>query len=274
MATPTTNDGPANNPPPDAAGVTLSAFQASGQSKWYVVIITSTRHGVVQAWLPDAINLTAHSSWGPIVGNIDSALGNWLGGNFGDPNTTFASKRLTAQEWRGSEPLQLMMELHFFATEGAYQEVVEPIKRLVKMALPRAVNPNLFSLQAPGPVPAGSGIFVPKTILGIPIPGGGREIGGAGKPNEDLINVYIGNFLAIKEVFIAAIPTIEFKGKLSTDGLPMEGVMQIVFKTVYAPTTQDIDIYIPPNAQGGTSRPDISAPPPVNPPPDNPPFGG
>ena len=234
--------------PNSSQPVGVGVSDLDGQSKWYVVIISSSRWGTVQAWLPDTIDLVTKSHWGPIVGNIENSLANWLAGNFGDPRTSLFSKKLTAQEWKGTEPLTLVLQLHFFATSDANMEVVEPIKRLMKMSLPRQINENFFGLQAPGPVPAGA--KVPDWVPGI----GGITVGGRGKFDEDIINVYIGNFITIKEVFIDAIPTIEFKGKLSTDGWPMEGVVSVMFKTVYCPTTQDIDTYI--GAAIGT-RPDL-----------------
>jgi hypothetical protein len=224
-----------------------------GQSKWYLVVITSTRYGDVQAWLPDTIQFNIKSSWGPIVGNIDNALANYLGVTSLPSGTTFNSKKLTAQEWRGSEPLDLLLPLSFFATENAKMEVVEPIKRLIKMALPRAIQAgkSSFNLQPPGPVPNIhiEPITIPKEIGGVTIP----IIGGITTPPidasigakyQDLINVYIGSFVTLKSVFISSISNIEFKGKLSTDGLPMEGKCVVLFRTLFAPTSNDMDDYL------------------------------
>jgi hypothetical protein len=261
---------PTSGPPPPPVGVQANNLQ--GQSKWYVVIISSTRYGTVQAWLPDSIQIVAKSSWGPIVGNYESALANWIAPSVGNTPAVFFSKKLTAQAWRGVEPLQLVLQLHFFATEDASMEVIEPIKRLLKMSLPRQIAPesSFFGLQAPGPIAAGFDVpnFVPGTeppnINPIPIPIiGGIHIGGGGKEDEDIINVYIGNFLALKEVFIDDIPGIEFSAKLSKDGLPMEGRCVVKFKTVYAPTSQDIDTYLGIAPLGGgtlgdpTGRPNL-----------------
>jgi hypothetical protein len=231
---------------PLPVGVSSNTLTSTGQSKYYVVIITSTRWGTVQAWLPDSIQMLVKSSWGPIVGNIESAMANWFGVP-GSPGTTFFSRKLTAQEWRGMEPFQLILPLHFFATEDANEEVIEPIKRLLKMSLPMQVGTDskLFNLRAPGPVPAGSS---------IPLLPGGR-----GREFQDVINVYLGNFLALKEVFIADIPGVQFSAKLSKDGLPMEGSCTVVFKTVYSPTAQEMDTFFGSIAggPGGIPRPDL-----------------
>jgi hypothetical protein len=234
---------------PPAVGVNSHTLTSTGQSKYYVVIITSTRWGTVQAWLPDSVQMTAKSSWGPIVGNIESAMANWFGVP-GSPGTTFFSRKLSAQEWRGVEPFQLILPLHFFATEDAHEEVIEPIKRLLKISLPMQVGPkeDFFNLRAPGPVPAGF-------KLPFNIPGLGDTLGGGGREFQDIIHVYLGNFLALKEVFIADIPSVQFSAKLSKDGLPMEGTCTVVFKTVYAPTTQDMDIFF--GSSEPLARPDL-----------------
>ena len=240
---------------PPAVGVSSHTLTSTGQSQYYVVIITSSRWGTVQAWMPDSVQMSAKSSWGPVVGNIESALANWFGARSG---VSFFSKKLTAQEWRGVEPLQLILQLHFFATEDANEEVIEPIKRLMKMSLPMKVggeaNDDFFNLRAPGPV--AKGIELPFHIPGTEA--GNTVIGGADRELQDLINVYIGNYFALKEVFIADIPGIKFSAKLSKDGLPMEGECTVVFKTVYSPTTQDMDMYFGVRVPSSLARPDLT----------------
>jgi hypothetical protein len=237
----------------------------AGQSRYYLVVITSTRYGDVYAWLPDDIRLWVNSSWGPIVGNVDSALANYVGTIGGSkvlgytPGATFFSKKLTAQEWRGVEPLTLQLPLHFFAVKNAATEVVEPIKRLIKMSLPKQIgdssNANdLFNLAPPGPVPTLSLDFTAVNNALNQIPGVSNfNAGGGLLPNNvtlsgqypsDIINVYIGNFLILKGVFIHQINNVEFKSKLSVDGLPMEGLCDVMFRTVFAPSSDDIDAYI------------------------------
>jgi hypothetical protein len=211
--------------PSDTAGVT----HPTGQSKYYVVIISSSRWGHVQAWLPDAIQISVRSNWGPVVSTDLPAALNFLTANFFSGSTLF-SKRLTAQEWRGSEPLELTLPLHFFATQDSKTEVIEPIKRLLKMSLPRRREESTSDsfLVAPGPI---ARLFGKDTDTGQ----------GEG---ADLINVYVGNYLRLPRMFISLIQNVEFKAKLDKNGFPMEAVTTIVFRTLYSPIAENVDEYL------------------------------
>jgi hypothetical protein len=240
-----------------------------GQSNYYVVYITSSRYGSVLAWLPDDVRISVVSSWGPIVSNIESALANYVGSNLGtipghEGGAAFFSKKLTAQEWRGVEPLVLQLPLHFFAIKDANLEVIEPIKRLLKMSLPKPIEGSsaFYNLAPPGPVPdsplsieqINTGISTFNTavdfLTGGIIPKVPPVTSIGARYPEDTINVYIGNFFTLKRVFISQISAVQFKAKLSVDGLPMEGLVEIMFKTMLAPTSDDINDYI-----GSSMRP-------------------
>jgi hypothetical protein len=241
-----------------------------GQSNYYIVYITSSRYGSVLAWLPDDVRISVVSSWGPIVSNVENALANYVGSNLGAfsghaGGATFFSKKLTAQEWRGVEPLVLQLPLHFFAVKDANLEVIEPIKRLLKMSLPKPIegSTDFFNLAPPGPVPD-SPLTVKQVNAAIDtfntavdflslgdVVGTIPQVTSVGpRYPEDTINVYIGNFFTLKRVFISQISAVEFKAKLSVDGLPMEGLVEVWFKTMLAPTSDDIDTYM-----GGSMRP-------------------
>jgi hypothetical protein len=213
------------DPPTDTAGVT----HPSGQSKYYIVIISSSIHGHVQAWLPDSIQISIRSNWGSIVSTELGAAFNWF--TSAVLGHTLVSKKQTAQEWRGSEPLELVLPLHFFATQDSKIEVIEPIKRLMKMTLPRRNNSNSDSfLIAPGPVPS---LF-----------GKGETTTGPAEGAQDLINVYIGNYFRLTNVFISLMQNVEFKAKLDKNGFPMEAVTTIQFRTLYSPLAENMDEYL------------------------------
>jgi hypothetical protein len=179
--------------------------------------------------LPDNIQISVRSNWGPVASSELGAALNFLTSNL--LNYTLFSKRLTAQEWRGSEPLELVLPLHFFATQDSKIEVIEPIKRLMKMSLPMRSDPNSDSfLIAPGPVP---------TVFGKNDTRTGGDTG-----REDVINVYIGNYLRLNRVFISLMQNVEFKAKLDKNGFPMEAVTTIQFRTLYSPIAENMDDYL------------------------------
>jgi hypothetical protein len=227
-----------------------------GQNKFYLVIITSSVYGSVQAWLPDEIAMKVQSNWNTVLTNGLDALTSFVG-NIITGSVPFA-QYLTAQSWTGSMPLEVILPLHFFAVSSSTDEVVRPIRNLIRMALPRkrGGNNTLFGLIPPGPR------VDPGQVS--------EHLPSAFKFNNepDIINVYIGNFIRLKEVFISSLDQIAFKGKLSATvpgvdpgGLPMEGTCYVSFKTVYSLTQNDMmDILLP--AGVGTTNPGEARPPP------------
>lgn len=221
-----------NTPP---VGVT----KLYGQNIYYIVIISSSIYGTVQAWLPEQIVLEIASHWGFVVATEDLSAGaSWFfSGLSGGVVPT--AQYLTAQAWRGSTPLNLDLNLSFFATEDAYKEVIEPIKKLIKMTLPRRQSDGSIFLIPPGPKATPG--WLENFLSGFRV----------AKGEEDLINVYIGNFIRLKGVFISSVAP-SFKGRLTaavvgTDipaGLPTEGECKVSFRTLNSPVSQDIDEFI------------------------------
>jgi hypothetical protein len=236
----------AATPPPEPSK-TFGVTKLHGQNQYYLVIITSSIYGTVQAWMPEDVIFDVSSNWDYIVGNFQNALASWV--------TTSAtgkgvfSQYLSAQEWRGSTPLTLSIPLHFFATEDASNEVINPIKTLVKMALPRTGDGSIQSKGEPAGRLIPPGPRADPGSIGI-ITKSFQEFFGFKDTKTDQINVYIGNFVRLKGVFVDSVSNITFRGRLSaatgTDpgGLPMQGTLTVLFKTLYAPTAEDIDDYI------------------------------
>jgi hypothetical protein len=173
---------------------------------------------------------------------MENIFANWIG--TGAAGATPQAQYLTAREWRGSSSLRLELPLHFFAVSDSTDEVIRPIKNLIRMSLPRlntSSNPlaSIFELIPPGPRPDPGGLF-----------GKVFPVGGLFRTVADDINVYVGNFLRLKKVFISSLPVISFKGRLSaqssTDpgGLPMEGKCTVIFETVYSATSNDVQQYL------------------------------
>ena len=209
--------------------------QLFGQNKYYLVIITSTVYGSVQAWLPDQVEMQVNSHWQPVLASGPDALNSFTGNLL--LGATLFSQYLTAQAWTGSDPLQLVLPLHFFAVKDSTDEVIRPIRNLMRMALPRKTGNKLLGLIPPGPR-VDPGEFIKEYDPGNAIIGSLRV-----NRFPDNINVYVGNFLRLTKVFISSLDQITFKGRLSatsaTDpgGLPMEGTCFVTFKTAYSATS-------------------------------------
>ena len=211
-----------------------------GQSSYYLVVIYSSVYGFVEAWLPDELMLNVSSNWGYIVSQIENPLANWVAGAAelaltGNPGS-LKSQYLSNMAWRGSSPLQLQLPLHFFAESDANLEVIEPIKRVIKMALPRRGG-TAGTLIPPGPFAFSGGITEAIDAVRTRVGLGALNTAGA----FDHITIYIGNYLRMTEVFISNISSITFPPKLSKEGYPMEGRIVFNISTLMAPVAQDID---------------------------------
>jgi hypothetical protein len=248
---PSTGNNPGQTPSGSLVEVPLTQTagvqKTYGQSLFYLITISSSVHGMVQAWLPDDIMFNVTSNWGPIVSQITDPLANFgIGAASRLANegpSSLQSQFLSNQAWRGSGPMTLQLPLHFFAETDSNLEVIEPIKRLMKMALPRSGG-SLNSLIPPGPFAfsdflesIGKTIQSFKDYFGI----GAHLFGEPGK--ADHIAVYIGNYCRIQDVFISHLSAIKFAAKLSPEGYPMEGTVVLNVSTLMAPTNLNIDDY-------------------------------
>ena len=204
----------------------LGVSELFNQNTYYIVSIASSfQQTVVHAWMPEEIVLSIESYWQFCVGQGVSPWTNLASqALFGEsPN----AKWLTAQQWVGWSPLKLQLPLQFFAINDPVKEVIEPIKSLIKMMLPRGAA---VGLTPPGPRAIGEGIA--------------KGWFGNGTSSQDQITVYIGNFIRIPTVFVQSMPQISFKGKLTSNGLPIEGACSFWVSTLYSPLYEDIDLII------------------------------
>lgn len=222
-------------------------LELDGQNEYYRVCFHSEVFGLVWAWLPDDFTMNLLEAWNYILGgglpaviNLTSQL--FAGGKI--PNT----KYLTAKVWTGSDPLKFSLPLRFVAQRSSSEEIIQPIKQLMKMSLPRNPNGGAW-LIPPGP---GIGQDIVQGIRGIETRAGtvgslaDRYIGrgwGSGATSGDNITLYIGSYLRIPRIYIESV-TATFKGLLNKDGQPMESSCRVNCATLYAPTADDIDSYI------------------------------
>jgi hypothetical protein len=238
---PSTGNNPGQTPAGSLVGVPINQSagvqKTYGQSLYYLVVIKSFVHGMVQAWLPDDIMFNVTSNWGPIVSQIADPLANWATGALTDIVTghpiSLQSQFLSNQAWRGSGPMTLQLPLHFFAETDSNLEVIEPIKRLIKMALPRR-DQQTSLLIPPGPFAFSAFLDSVSNIINLK-----QYIGS--EDTADHIGVYIGNYCRLQEVFISHLSAIKFAAKLSPEGYPMEGTVVLNVSTLMAPTAQDIN---------------------------------
>jgi hypothetical protein len=215
-----------------------------GQNRYYQVVVHSTRHGDVFAWLPDEFAMSLQQNWQFIIGGGMPAIVNFMSSaGFG---RTLMTQYLTAQVWCGSSPLKFTLPLRFVANRDSETEVINPIKQLLKMSLPEAEGSGAF-LIPPGPRIESKYVNQLRDNLGISPNAMGNNIGG------DEISLFIGSYIQIPKIFITDV-SLSFKGKLNQSGEPMESSCSIHCSTLYSPIAKDIDQWLGPGI-GSRGRP-------------------
>ncbi len=120
----------------------------------YHVIITSQKTGnteiQVEGWLPEEITFDVSSQYEapyaqglnsafPIIGEVARALG-----------VNLVNQAMTIQVWQGGTELNFQIPLVLQAETDASRDVIQPIKKLLKLTMPKeSVRGGVF--EAPGP---------------------------------------------------------------------------------------------------------------------------
>jgi len=209
-----------------------------GQSPYYLIQILSSRYGLVNAWLPDKFSMSIEQSWKNLVGGGDIGLLNEISELF--TGKIVNNQYLTAKVWTGSNPLMFSLPLHFVARRDSRKEVIRPIKQLMKMSLP--VRSGTWQIYPPGPSVKHKAIEATRGTIDT---------------HSDNITLYIGNYIRIPNVYISNVQA-SFDGLLNKDGEPMSGDVQISCSTLYMPTANEVDTWLPDNKNSITDRPDYS----------------
>jgi hypothetical protein len=209
-------------------------MQLDDQSVYYRVILHSTQWGLVWAWLPDTFTMSLVEDWQFIIGQGGSPLVQ-LASDLALKGRV-RTKYQTAKVWMGSDVLKFALPLRFIARRDSAKEVINPIKTVMKMALPRMEGGG-WVLTPPGPSLAGDLTDAFTSVVTNIARGGSANTAG------DRITLYIGNYLRIKDIFIENIQ-VTFRGILNQAGDPMESSCLLTCNTMYAPTASDVDDWI------------------------------
>lgn len=203
----------------------------------HLVRITATSlEEPILSWLPENItfNLTSHWDY-PLQSNLSGSLG-LIAQQFG---ATTQAQEMTLAVWSGSTPIEMTIQLEFIAEEPGESigKVINPIRSLCKLALPRFVGGGSFTIPFTNKT-------IPVTLFQAPGP----------KPLEnggDLITVEIGTFLRFRHVVITQV-TPQFHPVLDRSGLPLRAGVTIGFKTHKTPVKSDLETII--GLKSGRSR--------------------
>lgn len=140
------------------------------------------------------------------------------------------SQSMTAQVWEGTQPMELTIELEFLAESNPLDEVLTPIKNLIKMVLPSkgGSGGETLLMQPPGPAYAS---VVDWSDLSAK-----RGEGATDKQ----ITIHMGNFMIFDSVVIESVNT-TVHSMMHNSGVPLHATCSVTFKTFFVPLLEDVD---------------------------------
>ena len=197
----------------------------------YRVLVKSNTIGTVRAWAPDEISVQVESAWDSPFATVGSSV-DTLSRFFG---ASTQSEFQHTQIWQGTSPITLTIPLRFFAlsSASAEEDVTNPIRNLMKLALP---DRNGNFLKPPGPLPTAT----KENILST-----------GANPDKvgEIITVSIGRFLYFSPVIVTSVNS-NIPLKFTEDSVPLTASVDLTFNTFRIATKSDLDNMFP----TGTSR--------------------
>ena len=239
---------------------------------------------IVEAWMPETlamdVNATYEAPFAQGLNQVNESLGaiaRFLGVNL-------TTQALTAQIWQGGAFIEFSLPLIFQADSSAAYDVMEPIKKLFSLTMPKDPEGGGL-LEAPGPridfnklasnarenggqvlnqllSTTTSSISNPGQMLDSAKEAVSNPTGftqktlntaneGAKAVSKSIvasvknnISLYLGQFLYFPSVVITDVNP-TYDVVLSRDKNPMRATVNINFRTFYMPTDRDISIMFP-----------------------------
>lgn len=190
----------------------------------FLVKIVSSKHGAVVASLPDQVSMDLSSDWDTAIGGggtANTGLGIIAAEALGlSVRTQYSS----AQVWSGNSPININIPLQFYADSSSKDEVLSPIIKLVKMALPRMSSDSKSRF-------AKLGLFVPP----------GPRIFDINSNANDEISIQLGSFLLFRKVIITNVNPTFISRELHATGFPLKASCDITFRTIFSLTGNEFE---------------------------------
>lgn len=216
---------------------------------------------VISAYLPENFQFAFSSAYdqpfsqGFIQNSPLQGLSKMMGGSL-------TTQAMTAQVWQGTPSPEFSLSLVFMAENDPIEEVVRPISRLSKMALPGVINGLGGMLTPPGPrisitdvakaatnASGASGSTDNKDLAANTdftqrvLQAGTQKLAGLSKtlktPTNN-ISLRIGRFLYFPSVVISSVSQ-TYDTMFDTRGKPLKATVDVTFTTFFVPTKDDVD---------------------------------
>ena len=240
-------------------------------------IVASEQGIIVEGWLPETMMMDVNAKYDPPFEQGLSSIGSMQGlGNMARfLGLSLTTQAMTAQIWQGGSFIDLSVPMVFQAETGAGQDVMTPIKNLLKLTMPQdpsgggfltAPGPRLDITKLPGNTVNSVGAALTGSVSGTvdtakDIAGGrysealSKVTSGANKVAAEVSSaivssvvnnfiLFIGQFLYFPSVVITDVsPTYDVI--IGTDKNPMRATVNVGIRTFYMPTSGDIDTMFP-----------------------------
>lgn len=192
----------------------------------------------IKTQLPENFSFSLSTSWDNPFNQPVSNFASGASGGYGqavDAATTGVTaatgfttlnKWLSAGVWTGGSMFQIDLPFVIQAFENTKDEVVKPMRDLLKLVAPSEYEGKF--LKAPGP------------LIGSPFSGGVRG---------DEITVTIGNFFVMTPCIIESV-TETFDTQLDVNGDPIGVTINVSVKSFFTTTKEDIDKFFAPSLGG------------------------
>jgi hypothetical protein len=176
---------------------------------------------IVSTPMAENFSTSLDITWNPILaGGMQEAMSAMVGGNVTEwVNKTaaaggfnFQNKQLSAQLWQGSSYISYNIPFVFKVEKDPQRELVEPIKEIMKMALPREFGPILKAPYTP---------MLPDSETNSPV------------------EVRFGNFMVLKNCVITNISQ-TYDAIFDSDGRPLSAKLDVSVISTYIIVYDDI----------------------------------
>lgn len=171
-----------------------------------------------------ASNYDTPFSQGIIRGSIGEGLSNFAKA-FGVTNGV--TQGMTAQIWQGTNDIELSLTFELVAVNDAEQDVMTPIRNLMKLTMPNASELGGF-LTPPGPTLSN---YVMEKV-------------GLSSDMSGKIMIEIGRYIKFPNVVITHVNS-TFSSHLDANGKPMKANVDVTFKTFFVPVKSDLPQMLP-----------------------------
>lgn len=216
-----------------SVGTTTNDGEEQVDSRYKIYVSSAQVGKTVEAVLQDKISLKITSEWEPFlplgtVSQVANSATQLVGG------VSLLSRFMTRRIWKGTSPIGITITLQFESINNTYNDVVDPVISLMKMALPYEDNDlQVFGakiplVSPPGPSPFTTGNDNVSNDQKLST-GDVDKIANSLKKG-DQISIKIGNFMKFDSVIISEV-TPEVSNRMSVDGFPISASVSISFET-------------------------------------------